>query len=329
MYASQSFALRAMGLMVQQTTRDSAPGGATHPNWTGSVLAVHRSAPRPRSRALLLTIVAAAWLGGCSSADTADDPSTARYVAIGDSVAAGSGITTSTTDCQRSDHNYPSLVAAAMGIASVEDQTCGGATTSTVRGGRSATGLTTLGPQVDALSEDTDLVTVTLGANDSDVAALYFQGCLIPPANTSQNCANVLDAASDALSGTRESLTETLEEIVDRAPGAEVVVVGYPQLVPDVGSAPCAAVPVPADQAAGAVELEESIESAVSAAARAADVEFISIRDLSADHGPCSQEPWINGIAPAAGDGVLLHPTARGTEAIADRVVAALRSARD
>ena len=54
------------------------------------------------------------------------------YVALGDSYTAGPVIPVQQTDplgCLRSDHNYPHLVAAALGVSTFRDPSCSGAET--------------------------------------------------------------------------------------------------------------------------------------------------------------------------------------------------------
>ena len=91
-----------------------------------------------------------------------------RYVALGDSYSAASGVLPPDPPrrccaCAR-PRNYPHVIAAQTG-ARLTDVTCGAAetkhfTTAQYPG---------VAPQVDALGADTDLVTMTIGGNDSGV----------------------------------------------------------------------------------------------------------------------------------------------------------------
>src|SRR5687767_810852 len=91
-------------------------------------------------------------------------PEGARYVAMGSSFAAGSGIAPSAdvpaNRCGRSADNYAHQLARKRRLRLV-DVSCGGATTAHVLGPWGE-----LPAQVDALTVDTDLVTVTIGGND-------------------------------------------------------------------------------------------------------------------------------------------------------------------
>lgn len=104
--------------------------------------------------ALLATLVAGTTT---AQADTLD------YVALGDSAAAGPLIPNQDPAlwCLRSDRNYPQVTATLLG-AKLTDVTCSGAVTDDLTGRR----VGVLAPQFDALKPSTDLVTVTIGAND-------------------------------------------------------------------------------------------------------------------------------------------------------------------
>ncbi len=88
------------------------------------------------------------------------------YVAMGSSFAAGPGIpplqsSDGASACGRSAVNYPSIVAREIG-ADLTDVSCSGATTAHVlrdpQGARP--------PQIQAVTPDTRLVTITIGGND-------------------------------------------------------------------------------------------------------------------------------------------------------------------
>ncbi|MFC7612826.1 SGNH/GDSL hydrolase family protein [Actinokineospora soli] len=78
-----------------------------------------------------------------------------RYVALGDSYSAGTGAGGHYGSCYRSRKAYPRLWAQANQPASFAFAACGGATTDTV-----------IAKQVNALADDTTLVTITIGGND-------------------------------------------------------------------------------------------------------------------------------------------------------------------
>src|SRR5258708_24306794 len=93
------------------------------------------------------------------------------YVALGDSYTSAPVIPNQhgdPIDCGRSDHNYPSLVAEALGAATFVDVSCGSAETKHMT--EPQTGLPLGGtnpPQFNALRPDATLVTVGIGGNDA------------------------------------------------------------------------------------------------------------------------------------------------------------------
>jgi hypothetical protein len=114
----------------------------------------------PRYRRVVL-VAAAAVLGllGLPTIGAAEVRSAPQhYVALGDSYASGPGIPEQRADpigCQRSTHNYPALLAQALGIRDYTDVSCGGARTDDM----TAPQPVRLGPnpaQFDALRPDTD-----------------------------------------------------------------------------------------------------------------------------------------------------------------------------
>ncbi len=91
------------------------------------------------------------------------------YVAMGDSFSAGPFIGTMRTDpqgCARSKDNYPAFLADWLDVASYTDVTCSAATTKDLYAPMVMFDGNTTGPQVDALSAETDLVTLGIGGND-------------------------------------------------------------------------------------------------------------------------------------------------------------------
>jgi hypothetical protein len=90
-------------------------------------------------------------------------------VALGDSYASGPGIPVQRVDpvgCQRSTHNYPARLAAALGISDYTDVSCGGARSEDMTAAQPVPQGPNP-PQFAALTPDTDLVTITSAATTS------------------------------------------------------------------------------------------------------------------------------------------------------------------
>lgn len=196
-----------------------------------------RSAPARRAAAATVAATAAgvsllsAGAGSAQAADASAAGAYKHYVALGDSYAAGTGLPQATNDtCKRSTSSYASLLAATYKPAVFKDVTCSGATTKSLwnKQGPQA-------PQVNALTKDTDLVTVTLGGNDLGFTETLTQ-CVVASqlGNTCKaSVAKTLDAKLDYVaSRTRDMITD----ISRRSPNARIVLVGYPRLFPADGS---------------------------------------------------------------------------------------------
>jgi lysophospholipase L1-like esterase len=113
-----------------------------------------------------------------TSTDTASEagPAIGRYVALGDSFAAlgPTGAPTSgPAGCLRSSLNYPSVLAEQLDVAEFVDVTCGGARTVDM----TVPQIAQTPPQFDALTADTDLVTLSIGGNDIGFSAIA--GCVV------------------------------------------------------------------------------------------------------------------------------------------------------
>ena len=84
-----------------------------------------------------------------------------RYVSLGSSIASGYGIANQSTFCGRSDRDYAHLVATKLGLA-LTDVSCGAAVIPNVLDRPQSTAP----PQIDAVTPDTKLITISVGGND-------------------------------------------------------------------------------------------------------------------------------------------------------------------
>jgi lysophospholipase L1-like esterase len=129
---------------------------------------------KPVQRLVATALAALVFLLLGASASSATDP--LRYVGLGDSYSAASGVLppdpTAHPMCLRSTSNYPHLIAGAIG-AQLTDVTCGGADT----GDFFAPQYDGVPAQLDAVTADADLVTMTIGGNDSGVFINSLMRC--------------------------------------------------------------------------------------------------------------------------------------------------------
>jgi lysophospholipase L1-like esterase len=252
----------------------------------------------------------------------------ATYVALGDSYTAAPmvGPTTDLADgCFRSRENYPALVAERLSLE-LRDVSCGGATTGdlvrpqeTMIGG-------TVPSQLDAVSADTELVTVSLGGNDFGLFASLVRGCRWAgtPDRTGGTCAGS-EGLDDAMEVQRTTerigrrLRAGIEAVRERAPGARVVVVGYPQIAPARGA--CAELPVARSDAALARRVNVLLTEELEAAAADAGVDYVDVFAATEGHDLCSDEPWIADGSARPPEAAPYHPLAAEQQVVADLLV--------
>ncbi|APA96467.1 SGNH/GDSL hydrolase family protein [Nocardia seriolae] len=280
-----------------------------------------------------IAIVAAGTLVGIAPAGA----SGTKYVALGDSYAAGIGISNILdTTCSRSDRNYAHLFAAQRGY-SLTDVTCGGATTDSV----TAT-------QLSAVTSDTALVTLGVGGNDigfgdivkdcvmagtlgtgSGTGSAVLQdlgtGSTSGSAELLLGCKHKYDASMPTrLSQTSAKVAKLVSDIKSRAPQARVVLVGYPHILPD-NAALCAGrqpvLPGDVDWA------RDTVVGGLNTMLRSqAGTEYFSTYEIYNGHDACEAIPdrWVNGTSVDNGEGARFHPNQYGHAATAQQMVATL-----
>jgi lysophospholipase L1-like esterase len=241
-----------------------------------------------------------------------------RYVALGSSFAAGPDIPRQLGTCGRSDHNYAHLVAAALELE-LTDVSCNGATTANILDTRQGDAA----PQIDAVTSDTALVTVTIGGNDIRYTASTFACAGTAP---EKHCTAGLDKA--AIDASVRQLPSRLEAVIDairaRAPRAVVVVVTYPRVF--TADAPdCRELALSADDTAFLAGLGQKLEEAFVRITAHTHTLLADAYAHAAGHGACAARDarWVNGAKPAD-TGAPFHPTAKGHVEMARLVQAAL-----
>jgi lysophospholipase L1-like esterase len=267
-------------------------------------------------------------LAGCATAGQQTQsslPPDSRYVAMGSSYAAGAGIgplvAGTPKRCGRTQNNYAHLLAARLQLHLV-DASCGGATTAHVLGPWNE-----LPPQLDAVTSDTKLVTVTIGGNDLNyVRNLMTATCgrvpaMTPPAGRA--CPSTRWPGDADYASLEEHLRQIAREVRRRAPQAKVVFVDYLRILPDVGG--CAALPLDQTEIAAARQAFQRMARATANAAAAEGAMLLPAGELSRGHDACSAEPWSAGYP---GNPASWHPTAAGHLAIAKALTERLATRR-
>ena len=112
--------------------------------------------------------------------------------------------------------------------------------------------------------------------------------------------------------------------IRDRAPHARVVVVGYPQILPDARHLPAPCCRSPTGDYAYARRINEGLAAAVQRGARRGRRVRRRRSAASAGHDICADDPWINGQATDPNRALAFHPFAAEQKAVAQLVLDAL-----
>lgn len=273
--------------------------------------------------AAVLTVLLVLVLGSLGSGDDRE-PTYTRYVSMGDSFTAAPFVPVNDIayGCYRSTNNYPAQLARALGVREHVDRSCSGARTLDLTGRQLTARGSRVAPQVEALTPETDLVTIGIGANNYRLYARLATVCrklttVCPLDDQRVLFGRILDQLRPALVG-------TVTEVQQRSPRARIVLVGYPRLLPPSGD--CRRLPRmrPQDRATfRAVNLR--LVEEMSAAAEQTGVEYADFYTASAGHDICAREPWVQG---RVGDGrvaAALHPLRAGQDALADLLEDQLR----
>ncbi len=285
--------------------------------------------------AALATIVAGP-AGATGAGMAGGGPINQTYVALGDSFAAGPLLPDQVAldPCLRSDHDYAHLVAEALSVRTFRDVTCSSATTANV--------LTTpqppylpwdpsVPPQIDAVTPDTTLVTITIGANDADLTGLATKciNLLPPPFGTSceaTDTAGGVDRGAQAVDAAAVNVGAVIDAVHQRAPHARVLVTSYGDYLPPGGCYPLVpAWPQDANYIQGLIDRLGRDTATVAAARHAAYVDFIT--PGSADTACQPVVNWVTGIFPTGTGVTPLHPTLLGEANFARIIVADLAGA--
>lgn len=274
-------------------------------------------------RTLALTAVAVAGVATAMPPVASAAPAQAEpieYVALGDSFVSGPLIPIQESlTCLRSTNNYPHRLAASLGVAELRDVSCGGAVTDnlyTAQGDNP--------PQIEALDADTDLVTLSLGGNDVGFINIILNCVTLIPAGTPCQDKYVVDGV-DTLAATIDAyapeLDAALQDVRAAAPEAEVLVVGYPALLPESGPGCWPTMAFAPGDVPYLRDSEKHLNAVLAEQAAANGATYVDLYAPSIGHDACASpltryvEPLVplNLAAP-------VHPNARGMRAAARTV---------
>ncbi|MET7478385.1 SGNH/GDSL hydrolase family protein [Streptomyces sp. NPDC005648] len=295
-------------------------------------------------RAVLAGALAFGALGaavGIAHHDGSDqDPPKGPYVALGDSYTAGPEIPDQNgrpAGCDRSDRNYPSLVARGLKLkaADFRDVSCSGATIGDLFSAQ-GTDDGANGAQLSALSDRTRLVTLGIGGNDIGFASTVKQcvgqgvvhyalggGKWADDAPCRERyVAGGTDEVREKIRAADERLARALNEVRHRAPEARVYVVGYPAILPAGGSGCGRSMGLAPGDVAYLHEKEQQLNTMLRTRAEAAGAGYVDTYAPSVGRDACSARDtrWVEPLVPLA-PAASVHPNERGERGMAEAVL--------
>lgn len=259
---------------------------------------------------------------GCAATPPAGPGSAARsnYVAMGDSFAAAPGVPEPALPrgCHKSTNNYPAVLARRLATNAFQDVTCSGATTDDVVNREQRTDHGLIPRQLDMVGPPTDLITITIGANDVGLAG-DAESCEVKAADPKPCAAgffvNNVDRVSTAIAEQVPVWAAMIDQLRAEAPRARIILVGYGIFVRPGGCFPDQPL-LPNDASYLQARVDELDDRQRQIAAEKG-VEFFDTRSLSVGHDMCAppSERYVEGYV-TDDHGVPLHPTALGATAL-------------
>jgi lysophospholipase L1-like esterase len=278
--------------------------------------------------ALLICVVLAALAASQGVAAAAGTtPPTGRYVALGDSYSADSGVLPLTKGanplCLQSAHNYPKTVAADLGLSLV-DATCGGATVAHLTKAQ----YPGVPAQLNALNGTESVVTLGIGGNDNNLfaSAIGLCGAFAPIAalDLGSPCKQAYGDRFDKLiESDAPAIGAAIEAIRQRAPHAAVYVVGYLDILPQSGRC-FRQMPLTTADTAYMNAIEKHANTMLEAQAALHGATFVDTYTPSIGHDVC-QPTGVRWIEPPVSPQPI-HPGPDGAAAQARIVAAAISS---
>jgi lysophospholipase L1-like esterase len=293
-----------------------------------------RQAPRRRLPAALAALAAVAGLAVAPSAQaligaepdmTADDEAPRTYVALGDSYAAGPLIPLfdEPWGCLKSTNNYPKLMAQSLGLE-IDDATCSGAQTRHMTQEQGVWPQPNP-PQFDRLHAGVDIVSLQIGGNDigfSGIADACVEAGIEGSSCRDQYVDDETgrDELRERIERTAPRVAAVLEGIAERAPDAEIFVLGYPgifSMTPDAAS--CPAMGVGEDDARYLRGVQEALNAMIAEQAEAHGAVYVDVYGPSEGKTACDLPVirWVEPLVPVNA-AAPIHPNIMGMLQMAD-----------
>jgi lysophospholipase L1-like esterase len=254
-----------------------------------------------------------------------------NYVALGDSYTAGPLIPVQQTNpagCLRSDHDYPHLVASSLDGAVLRDVSCSGATTGDMTSAQNVSGGSNP-PQLDALSPDTDAVSLTIGGNDIGFTSIAVNCSSLTNSGTpcqDRYVKNGHDTITAAIDSTAPKVGAVLQGIHSRAPRAKVFLLGYLDILPDNGVGCYPQMPITDGDVPYLRDKERQLNAMLRSVAVAHGDVHVDTYAPSIGRDACQLPTvrWVEPVVPV-NPGAPVHPNEAGMKATAGILSAAMR----
>jgi hypothetical protein len=281
---------------------------------------------RTKASLLVGTMLAAA-LAASGLTPAVAAAGTGRYVALGDSYSADSGVLPIAKGtnplCLQSARDYPKLVAADLGLSLV-DATCGGATVAHLAKSQ----YPGVPAQLDALDGSESVVTLGMGGNDNNLfaSAIALCGAFAPIAafDIGAPCKQTYGERFDRLiDSDAPAIGAAIDAIRQHSPQAKVYVVGYLDILPQSGRC-FLQMPLTTGDTAYMNAVQKHINTMLAEQAGLHGATYIDTYTPSIGHDVC-KSAGIRWIEPPL-SGQPIHPGPNGAAAQARIVAAAISS---
>lgn len=293
------------------------------------------------------TDVGATVAPGRIGSDPEPAPGGRPYVAMGDSYSSGEGAgkrgqsggfsylpgtDTGTNRCHRSVAAYAPVVTAAMGAdpsQALDFRACSGAVIADVRGPNARNGEA---PQVDGLGSETVFASLTIGGNDVGFAPI-LTACYTNPIGRASCDRSQAARAATGIRRLREagpgSLRGVYRDITQRlTPQARVVVVGYPDFVPNTGGCLSSAA-LGADEKYWISQRIHEVDALIAQRAAWSGVDYVDVNGpyfgKRSPHRVCGPQEFVNGVIGIDAT-ESFHPNRDGQQAMATEVLTTFRT---
>jgi hypothetical protein len=250
-----------------------------------------------------------------------------RYVALGDSYSAASGVLPpdpTSPFCARSTSNYPHVIAARTG-ARLTDVTCGAAETKDFEQSQ----YPGVAPQLDAVHRHTQLVTMTIGGNDNDTFIDAIVECGAAGLSTLGQGSPCRDEYGngfrhDIRHKTYPALVKALKAVHRKAPHSRVAILGYPWILPPTQGC-FDKMPIASGDVPYLRRVQSTLNNAVRRAAARTASTYVDFSRVSEGHDACQPEGvrWIEPVLQGTNP-VVVHPNALGERQMAKRTMTVL-----